>query len=65
MRRRGFTPEMIQQVQEIYRIIFLSGNNNTQALDVLEARIGATPERDEIIQFIRNSSRGIMKGYIG
>jgi UDP-N-acetylglucosamine acyltransferase len=56
---------MIQQVQEIYRIIFLSGNNNTQALDVLEARIGATPERDEIIQFIRNSSRGIMKGYIG
>jgi UDP-N-acetylglucosamine acyltransferase len=25
----------------------------------------ATPERDEIIMFIRNSSRGIMKGYSG
>jgi len=23
----------------------------------------ATPERDEIILFIRNSQRGIMKGY--
>jgi hypothetical protein len=25
----------------------------------------ATPERDEIIDFIRNSSRGVMKGYSG
>jgi hypothetical protein len=25
----------------------------------------ATPERDEILDFIRNSSRGIMKGYTG
>jgi UDP-N-acetylglucosamine acyltransferase len=25
----------------------------------------ATPERDEIILFIRNSSRGVMKGYTG
>jgi len=23
----------------------------------------ATPERDEILQFIKNSKRGIMKGY--
>jgi hypothetical protein len=23
----------------------------------------ATPERDEILDFIRNSSRGVMKGY--
>jgi UDP-N-acetylglucosamine acyltransferase len=25
----------------------------------------ATPERDEILDFIRNSSRGVMKGYTG
>jgi len=23
----------------------------------------ASPERDEILQFIRNSQRGVMKGY--
>ena len=24
----------------------------------------ATPERDEILQFIKNSHRGIMRGYL-
>ena len=39
-------------------------DNSTQLLDAaIEAEMEATPERDDIIQFIRNSSRGIMKGY--
>ena len=31
--------------------------------DLIEAEMEATPERDEILQFIKNSHRGIMKGY--
>ncbi len=37
--------------------------NTTQALSIIEAEMEATTERDEILDFIRNSSRGIMKGY--
>ena len=32
-------------------------------MSIIEAEMEATPERDEIIDFIRNSSRGVMKGY--
>ena len=30
---------------------------------IIEGELEATKERDEIIQFIQNSQRGIMKGY--
>jgi UDP-N-acetylglucosamine acyltransferase len=63
LRRRGFTPEVINKIQEIYRIIFVRGYNTSQAVEIIEAKVEATPERDEILQFISNSSRGIMKGY--
>jgi len=63
LRRRGFTPEQIQQVQEIYRIIYLKNKNVTQAVNYIEATIPATPERDEILTFIAKSTRGIMRGY--
>lgn len=63
LRRRGFTPEKIKEIQDIYRILFLKGYNVTQAIAIIEAEMPATSERDEIVSFISNSSRGIMKGY--
>ncbi len=63
LRRRGFTSEKINEIQDIYRFIYLKGNNVSQALEYIEANLPATSERDEIITFISKSSRGIMKGY--
>jgi UDP-N-acetylglucosamine acyltransferase len=63
LRRRGFDKDTINQIQEIYRIIYLRGHNVSQALGIIEADVEATPERDEILTFIQNSSRGIMRGY--
>lgn len=63
LRRRGFTAEKIKEIQDIYRLLFVKGYNVTTALRYIEAEMPATPERDEIISFISNSSRGIMKGY--
>jgi UDP-N-acetylglucosamine acyltransferase len=63
LRRRGFTADQITNMQDIYRIIYLRGYNVSQAVEIIEADVPATPERDEIISFISNSSRGIMKGY--
>lgn len=63
LRRRGFASEKINEIQEIYRYIFMKGLNNSKALEELERRVPETEERDHIISFIRNSERGIMKGY--
>ena len=63
LRRRGFTPEKIREIQNIYRLLYQKNYNTTQAAGIIEAEMEATPERDEILQFIKNSKRGIMKGY--
>lgn len=63
LRRRNFTNEKIREIQDMYRIIYQSGYNNAQALEIIEADMPASKERDEIVTFIRNSERGIMKGY--
>ncbi|GHE59369.1 MULTISPECIES: acyl-ACP--UDP-N-acetylglucosamine O-acyltransferase [Roseivirga] len=63
LRRRGFSNEKIAEIQEIYRYIFLKGLNNSKALDLVELEMTPSKERDEIINFFRNSDRGVMKGY--
>jgi len=63
LRRRGFTTDKIREVQDIYRILYQKNYNNSQAVAIIEAEMEATPERDDILEFIKNSQRGIMKGY--
>jgi len=64
LRRRGFSSNTINEIQNIYRILFQKNFNTTQAIEIMETELSATPERDEILQFIRNSQRGIMKGFM-
>ena len=61
LNRRGFTPEQIHTIQEAYRLIYQSDLNTTQALDKIEATMPASAERDQIISFVRQSTRGIVK----
>jgi len=62
LNRRGFEASKINELKEIYRIIFQEGRNISHALELIETNFQMTPERDEIIRFIRNSTRGIIKG---
>jgi UDP-N-acetylglucosamine acyltransferase len=64
LRRRGFSSENIALIQEVYRYLFLNSMNNSKALEEIEVNLPATKERDEILNFIRSSERGVMKGYI-
>jgi len=64
LRRRGYSSDKINEIQEIYRQIYLKGNNNSAALDIVELEMKPSKERDEIIRFVRNSDRGIMKGFL-
>lgn len=63
LRRRGFSSEKINEIQDIYRIIYLKNLNVSQAIAYIETEMPATPERDEILSFVSASQRGIMKGY--
>lgn len=63
MRRRDFSEERINAIHEIYRLIYLKGKNVSQAVSYIEANIPASTDRDEILSFIANSNRGIMRGY--
>jgi UDP-N-acetylglucosamine acyltransferase len=65
LRRRGFTSEKISEIQEIYRYIFLKNMNNSKAVELVEAEMTPSKERDYILDFIKGSERGIMKGYGG
>lgn len=63
LRRRGFNSDKIAEIQEIFRIVFQSGLIYSKACDLVEEQMPQSPERDEIIGFIRSSKRGILKPY--
>ncbi|MBA5246401.1 acyl-ACP--UDP-N-acetylglucosamine O-acyltransferase [Marnyiella aurantia] len=63
LRRRGFTNEKIFEIQRIYRYLYQMKMNVSQAVSLIEKEMLPTVERDEILEFIKNSPRGIVKGY--
>ncbi len=60
LRRRGFTKEQINQIQDIYRILYNQGLNNTKALEKIIAEVDNTPEKALIVKFLQSSNRGIV-----
>ena len=65
LRRNNFSNEKINEIQEIYRIIYQSGYNFTDAIAKIEKEFEETPEMRFIVDFVKNSPRGIVRGYMG
>lgn len=65
LRRRGFSSETIELIQETYRLLYNSGKNISDALELIEREVPQCPERDLIIDFVRKSERGILRCYPG
>ncbi len=61
--RKGFSEEKILEIQNIYRSIFQSNLNYTQALEKIKNEFPKNDEINNIIKFISESERGIIKGY--
>lgn len=61
LRRQGFIRERIQVVKDIFRLLFYSDLNTSQALDRIQAEVPAGEDRDEVVRFIQSSKRGIIK----
>lgn len=63
LKRRGYSNEKINHILDIYRILFVRGYNVSKALSIIEAEIPVSDERDDIMTFVRETGRGIMRGY--
>lgn len=62
MRRRGFDADTIQHVEDIYRMIYVHSSNMTQALHAADAEIPNSEHKKAILDFIRSSDKGIIRG---
>ena len=63
LKRRGFNSQKIDELRSIYRIIFQEKRNTKFALEIINQEFEQTVERDKILNFIRQSKRGIIKGF--
>ena len=62
LRRRGFTSDQIRNIKDMYDIIYNSSMNVSDALAKIESGFPQSEERDTILEFVRNSKRGIIRG---
>lgn len=62
LRRRNFTNDSILQIEDIYRTIYVRGHNVSNALNIVEQEAPSSQEKELIINFIRNSKEGIIRG---
>ncbi|MBO4723040.1 MAG: acyl-ACP--UDP-N-acetylglucosamine O-acyltransferase [Muribaculaceae bacterium] len=61
LHRRGFSEDQINKIQQVYRVLYLSRLNNTEALAKVIAEVPQSPERDDIVNFVKASKRGIVR----
>lgn len=61
--RRNFTTEQINRIHDIYRIMFVKGYNLSNALEIVDSSIEPSEEKANILEFIRSTERGILRGF--
>lgn len=64
LHRNGFTPEEIQTIAEVYRILYLSDLNVSNAVKLILETLPQSRYRDEIVDFVTNSNRGVIRSAI-
>lgn len=62
LRRRGFSNESIAHIEDVYRSIYVHNSNMSRALTAAEIELPQSPEKQAILDFIRESENGIMRG---
>lgn len=59
--RRGFTSDRIEHIKDAYRILYDAGLNVSDAIQRIQEDLEMTDDIKEILNFIKNSSRGIIR----
>lgn len=63
LKRRRFSNETITEIEEIYRLLYNCGMNVSEAVAHIESEVTPNEVRDTILNFVKNSERGIVRGY--
>jgi UDP-N-acetylglucosamine acyltransferase len=61
LERRGFPTEAIERLQTSFRLLTRAKLNTSQAIERIRAEVPQTSEVDELLQFIADSKRGVVK----
>lgn len=61
LRRRGFSPELIDNIHNTYRLLYQRGKLREECLAEVREQVPSSPEIDYILSFVTNSKRGIIK----
>jgi len=61
LERAGFSPETIKGIKEAFRLIYRSKYNTRQAIEAIRNELPPSPELTEIVEFIEQSKRGIIR----
>lgn len=61
LERAGFPPDTIKGIKEAFRIIYRSKYNTGQAIEAIRKELSPSPELTEIVEFIEQSERGIIR----
>ncbi|NDV69763.1 acyl-ACP--UDP-N-acetylglucosamine O-acyltransferase [Dysgonomonas sp. 25] len=64
LKRHNFNMKQINDIQEVYRYLYNSGYNFTDAITHIEKEMEMTAEVKLIVDFVKNSQRGIVRGYL-
>ena len=62
LRRRNFDNGTIAHIEDIYRMIYVHNNNMTRALHAADMELPRTAEKSIILDFIKESDKGIIRG---
>lgn len=61
LQRRGFSKEKINEISDIYHILFVEKNTTSGAVESIEKSFDSSPMKDQILGFINNSKIGIIR----
>ena len=61
LRRRGFAPELIENIHNTYRLLYQRGKLRTECLEDIRREVPMSPEIEYILKFVEASTRGIIK----
>ncbi|GAB5418174.1 MAG: acyl-ACP--UDP-N-acetylglucosamine O-acyltransferase [Crocinitomicaceae bacterium] len=64
LRRRGFSDEKVKEIEDVYRILYVMNNNISKGVEAVKEQVPESPTRDQILNFIAQSDKGIIRGMI-
>lgn len=64
LHRNGFSQDDIQKIADVYRLLYLSDLNVSNAVKLILQTLPQSNFRDEIVDFVVNSNRGIIRSAV-